>query len=131
VYSATSTNAYGHIALIDINNKFYDQNGIKKLEVAYRDNVRAGYVCILRPKNQAKLFENMQATVTTNELKTLARNTNLRNEPNTNASKVLYLANTTLFVTQSAVTKSDGFVWDKVRIRTNNREGYMINQNYK
>lgn len=66
-----------------------------------------------------------------NELKTLARNTNLRSAPTTSASKVLYLANTTLYVLQPGVAQADGYTWDKVRIRVNGKEGYMINQNYK
>lgn len=68
---------------------------------------------------------------TSNELKTLARNTNLRSAPTTSASKVLYLANTTLYVLQPKVAQADGYTWDKVRIRVNGKEGYMINQNYK
>lgn len=69
---------------------------------------------------------------TTGELKTLARNTNLRNKPTTQGSNaVLYLTNTTLYVLESDVAKADGYTWDKVRIRTNGKEGYMINQNYK
>lgn len=65
------------------------------------------------------------------ELKTLARNTNLRSAPTTSASKVLYLANTTLYVLQAGVATADGYTWDKVRIRVNGKEGYMINKNYK
>lgn len=65
------------------------------------------------------------------ELKTLARNTNLRNKPTTQGSNaVLYLANTTLYVLQSNISNADGYIWDKVRIRANGKEGYMINQNY-
>lgn len=67
----------------------------------------------------------------TGELKTLARNTNLRSAPTTSASKVLYLANTTLYVLQAGVAQADGYTWDKVRIRVNGKEGYMINKNYK
>lgn len=71
-------------------------------------------------------------TSTSNELKTLARNTNLRDRPTTDGSNaVLYLANTTLYVLQAGVTQADGYTWDKVRIRVNGKEGYMINQNYK
>ena len=66
-----------------------------------------------------------------NELKTLARNTNLRSAPTTSASKVLYLANTTLYVLEKNVAKADGYTWDKVKIRVNGKIGYMINQNYK
>lgn len=66
-----------------------------------------------------------------NELKTLIKNTNLRSEPNTKSSATLYLANTTLYILQKSVAKSDGFVWDKVKIRADGNIGYMINQNYK
>jgi murein DD-endopeptidase MepM/ murein hydrolase activator NlpD len=66
------------------------------------------------------------------ELKTLARNTNLRDTPTTHSSKAtLYLANTTLYVLEPSVANNDGYVWDKVRIRVNGKEGYMINKNYK
>lgn len=66
------------------------------------------------------------------ELKTLARNTNLRDNPTTQGSNsTLYLANTTLYILEASVAKTDGYTWDKVRIRTNGKEGYMINQNYK
>lgn len=71
------------------------------------------------------------STPTTPVLKTLARNTNLRSQPNTSASAVLYLANTTLYVIQASVAKANGYTWDKVCIRTNGKEGYMINCNYK
>ena len=64
-------------------------------------------------------------------LKTLARKTNLRSEPNTRSNATLYLADTTLYVLESAVAQSDGYTWDKVRIRVNGKEGYMINKNYK
>jgi len=65
-------------------------------------------------------------------LKTLARNTNLRNKPTTSGStSTLYLANTTLYVLQENVANANGFTWDKVKIRTNGKEGYMINKNYK
>ncbi len=67
----------------------------------------------------------------TGEMKTLSRNTNLRSEPTTKASAVLYLANTTLYVLQEGVAQADGYTWDKVRIRVNGKEGYMINKNYK
>ncbi len=70
-------------------------------------------------------------TSSTPVLKTLARNTNLRSEPNTSSNAVLYLANTTLYVLQAGVTQNNGYTWDKVRIRVNGKEGYMINKNYK
>ena len=55
VYGASYGGGYGHIALIDINMKFFDQNGIKKGEVAYQDEPFKGYKCILRPINQKAL----------------------------------------------------------------------------
>lgn len=74
---------------------------------------------------------NYQILTQTIPLKTLARNTNLRSEPNTKASATLYLVNTTLYVLQEGVAQADGYTWDKVRIRANGKEGYMINKNYK
>ena len=68
----------------------------------------------------------------TGELKTLARNTNLRNKPTTkDSTATLYLANTTLYILEAGVAQADGYTWDKVRIRVNGKEGYMINKNYK
>lgn len=68
----------------------------------------------------------------TGELKTLARNTNLRNKPTTKGSNsTLYLANTTLHVLEPGIANADGYTWDRVRIRVNGKEGYMINKNYK
>ena len=74
---------------------------------------------------------NTSSSTNTKELKTLARDTNLRSAPTTSASKVLYLKNTTLYVLEKSVAKADGYTWDKVQIRVNGKEGYMINQNYK
>lgn len=76
--------------------------------------------------------ENVTSNNIGPELKTLARNTNLRDKPTTKSSSaVLYLTNTTLYVIEKSVAKADGFTWDKVKIRVNGKEGYMINQNYK
>lgn len=66
-----------------------------------------------------------------NELKILAKNTNLRSAPNINSSSTLYLANTTLYILQKNVANSNGYTWDKVKIKSNGKIGYMINQNYK
>ena len=75
---------------------------------------------------------NYEISNNTSELKTLARNTNLRNKPTTQGSSAtLYVKNTTLYVLEKGVANADGFVWDKVKIRVNGKEGYMINQNYK
>lgn len=76
-------------------------------------------------------IKNTSSDSSTGELRTLARNTNLRSEPTTSASKVLYLKNTTLYVLEPSVAEADGYIWDRVRIRVNGKEGYMINKNYK
>ena len=76
-------------------------------------------------------IKNTSSDSSTGELRTLARNTNLRSEPTTSASRVLYLKNTTLYVLEPSVAEADGYIWDRVRIRVNGKEGYMINKNYK
>lgn len=76
-------------------------------------------------------INNSTSSNSTGELKTLARNTNLRSEPTTSASKVLYLKNTTLYVLQAGVAQADGYIWDFVQIRVTGKKGYMINKNYK
>ena len=76
-------------------------------------------------------IKSTSSNSSTGELKTLARNTNLRSAPTTSASKVLYLKNTTLYVLEPSVAEADGYIWDRVRIRVNGKEGYMINKNYK
>ena len=84
-----------------------------------------------RVNNTFENSNNSSTNSTTGELKTLARNTNLRSAPTTSASKVLYLKNTTLYVLEPSVAEADGYIWDRVRIRVNGKEGYMINKNYK
>lgn len=77
-------------------------------------------------------YQTTNSSSSTGELKTLVRNTNLRDKPTTkDSTAVLYLANTTLYVLQSDVAQADGYIWDKVRIRVNGKEGYMINKNYR
>ena len=58
VYGSNYGGGYGHIGLIDVNGKYYDQNGIKRLAIGYRDNPFSGYICVLRPNNQKKLGLN-------------------------------------------------------------------------
>ena len=58
VYGSNYGGGYGHIGLIDCNGKWYDQNGVKKKAIGYKDKPFSGYVCVLRPKNQDKLGLN-------------------------------------------------------------------------
>lgn len=131
VFGTGLGNKYGHICIAtgegDTDNFYsYDLNWngktVHKVNHTYK-----GFLGVLRPKDQSKIG----GSSSTGELKTLARNTNLRSAPTTSASKVLYLKNTTLYVLQAGVAQADGYTWDKVRIRVNGKEGYMINKNYK
>ena len=131
VWGAGLGNTYGHIAIAtgegntsNFNSYDLNWNGktVHKVNHTYK-----GFLGVLRPKDQSKIGGSSG----TGELKTLARNTNLRSAPTTSASKVLYLKNTTLYVLQAGVAQADGYTWDKVRIRVNGKEGYMINKNYK
>ena len=100
----------------------------------YADNINpAEYMGIPNKVGtyDSKNYQIGESTTTEGELKTLKRNTNLREEPNTKSNATLYLENTTLYVLQKSVAVADGYTWDKVRIRVTGDEGYMINKNYK
>ncbi len=100
----------------------------------YADNINpAEYMGIPNKVGtyDSKNYQIGESTTTEGKLKTLKRNTNLREEPNTKSNATLYLENTTLYVLQKSVAVADGYTWDKVRIRVNGKEGYMINKNYK
>ena len=126
----TGVGKYGHIAIATgegNTHQFYSYDlnwGSKKVHKVLHNY--KGFLGVLRPNAQDKI--NQTNTLV---LKTIARNTNLRSEPNTKSSATLYLANTTLYVLEASVSQADGYTWDKVRIRTNGKEGYMINKNYK
>lgn len=85
VYGSNYGGGYGHIGLIDINGKYYDQNGIKKLAIGYRDTPFSGYVCILRPKNQNALGLNSGYNV--GQTYTLITNVKVRDGAGTNARR--------------------------------------------
>ncbi len=97
VYDGSYGGGYGHIALIDANGRFYDQNGIKALAIAYRSNPFTGYRCILRPNDQSKIgsSNNNSTEFTVRVDKSLAA---VRIEPNSNSqqsgSKLLYKGDT-------------------------------------
>lgn len=58
VYGANYGGGYGHIGIIGTQGNFYDQNGVKKLAIGYRNTPFSGYICVLRPINQEKLGLN-------------------------------------------------------------------------
>ena len=122
--TGNSTGKHLHFEIRNSSNKYADNSD----PAAYMGipNAVGSY-----DSNNYQLGSSSTSSSTTGELKTLARNTNLRSAPTTSASKVLYLKNTTLYVLQAGVAQADGYVWDQVRIRVNGKEGYMINQNYK
>ena len=59
VYGKEYGGGYGHLALIDSNMNFYDQNGIRKLKVGYQKNPFSGYKCILRANDRSKLEDEI------------------------------------------------------------------------
>lgn len=73
VYGSNYGGGYGHIGLIDINNKYYDQNGIKKLAISYQNTPFKGYVCVLRPKDQSKLRNLQEFNVRVDKAKAMVR----------------------------------------------------------
>lgn len=61
-YAGASWNGgFGHIGIIDVNGKFLDQNGTKRLAVAYRDQPFAGISAIFRPNRRVRLYDAPQA----------------------------------------------------------------------
>ncbi len=52
---------YGHLGMIDVNNKYYDQNGVIKLKIGYRDKPFNNYTWILRAKDRTKLGLNQSS----------------------------------------------------------------------
>lgn len=121
--TGNSTGPHTHVEI----RQFQNGVAVKKLNPA----TYMGIPNVVGTYNSSNYQITTQATTQTQVLKTLARNTNLRSAPNTKASATLYLANTTLYVLEAGVTQADGYTWDKVRIRVNGKEGYMINKNYK
>lgn len=85
VYGANYGKGFGHIALMDVNMKFFDQNGIKKLAVAYQDKPFSGYVCVLRPKNQDALGINKSYRYAIGQVYTTQVNLKVRDSAGTGA----------------------------------------------
>lgn len=125
--TGNSTGKHLHFEIRNLSNKYGDNSNPAEY-MGIPNSVGSYNSSNYQISNQ----QNTNSTTQTQVLKTLARNTNLRDKPTTQGSTAtLYLKNTTLYVLQSSVTSSDGYTWDKVKIRTNGKEGYMINQNYK
>mgnify|MGYP003307663106 CR=1 FL=1 len=85
VYGSNYGGGYGHIALIDVNVKFFDQNGLKKLAVAYADKPFSGYICVLRPKNQNALGINKSYRYAIGQVYTTQVNLKVRDGAGTGA----------------------------------------------
>ena len=119
--TGNSTGKHTHVEIREFNNG----QAVRKLNASNY----MGIPNVVGTYNSADY--QIKTSTSSNELRTLARNTNLRDKPTTNSSAVLYLANTTLYVLEKGVANADGYTWDKVKIRTNGKEGYMINRNYK
>lgn len=124
--TGNSTGRHLHFEIRNKSNKYADNsNPATYMEIPNK-------VGTYNTKNYQIKTETSKEDNDSSELKTLARNTNLRNKPTTKGSTAtLYLKNTTLYILDKSVAKADGYTWDKVRIRVTGDEGYMINKNYK
>lgn len=125
--TGNSTGPHTHVEI----RQFQNGVAVKKLNPATYMGIPNVVGTYNSSNYQIKVQSTSTNTIQTSVLKTLARNTNLRTAPNTNASATLYLANTTLYVLEASVAQANGYTWDRVKIRTNGKEGYMINKNYK
>ena len=83
VYGSNYGNGYGHLGFIGSNGKYYDQNGIEPLRVAYQDTPFPGYICVLRSKKYMNIG-NDAFTVRVDKAEA-----NVRREPNTNSALVI------------------------------------------
>lgn len=55
VYGSNYGGGYGHIGFIDVNGKFFDQNGVRSLHTGFRDYPFCSYICVLRCKTNFTL----------------------------------------------------------------------------
>lgn len=82
VYDGNYGAGYGHMGLIDANEKYMDQNGIKSREVGVRDLPFPNYICILRYKGNLDVGNTFNVRVDKSEA-------NVRRQPNTNSELVM------------------------------------------
>lgn len=75
VYGSNYGGGYGHIGFIDVNWKFFDQNGVKSRRVGYQDKPFGGYICVLRHNGGVDLGESFTVRVDKTEA-------NVRTQPN-------------------------------------------------
>ena len=84
VYGSNYGSGYGHLGLIDVNYRYYDQNGVKSLAIGYRNKPFGGYICILRPNDQSRLGLGR----TTFTVRVDKAEANVRRQPNTKSAIV-------------------------------------------
>lgn len=83
VYGSNYGGGLGHMGFIDVNGKFFDQNGTKSLAVGYRDTPFSGYICILRSKKKMDIGNTTEFYVRVDKAEA-----NVRKEPNTTSALV-------------------------------------------
>jgi len=82
VYGSNMGGGFGHMGLIDDRGQFLDQNGVIRLAVGTRQTPFAGFICILRPINQARL--GLSSSFTTGRYRVNTTLLNVRRDPSTN-----------------------------------------------
>lgn len=124
VYGSNYGGGYGHIGLIDVNGKYYDQNGIKRLAIGYRDNPFSGYICVLRPNNQKKLGLNADRSgnrIAQNGTFTASvNNLNVRRSPSLNGQVVAQYSKGES-VKYDSYIDSEGYRWISYIGKSGNR----------
>lgn len=78
VYGASYGGGYGHMMIVSYDNKYYDQNGVKRLAVGYRNTPFINYQCVLRPINQENLGGNETQEYVVGNVYTLQVNLKVR-----------------------------------------------------
>ena len=92
----------------------------------------ADYMKIPNKKGNYNTANYQIVKTSNNEIKRLKSATFLRSEPTKSSkSKTLYLGNTSLIILEKNVKNSDGYTWDKVKVKLTGQTGYIINSNYK
>lgn len=85
VYGANYGGGFGHIAFIDANVNYFDQNGIIPLHCGWRSTPFKGYICILRCKTPFEIgnpIQNIKFSVK------VTGEATVRNQPTTNGAIV-------------------------------------------
>ncbi len=92
IYGSNYGGGYGHIGFIDANYKFFDQNGVKTLEVGYRDKPFSGVKCILRYNGNIDYGDDSKQYSVGSYQVIEPQGLNVRSGPGENYSKIVAIS---------------------------------------